>query len=538
MPLPCSSHRVNAPFIFAAALATLSSLSLAQDVTFSFGANLAQPIEGDAIRWTASIGVDLQGAQGTVSRIEGRFRPGGPGLGRSNNFIPLTGGASGVVYDGRAIDFEISGIAGLASQEPVAFAEFDLMTTGTGPVSYSFAGSVFLDDNGVETEIVYEGGESDRPVMSPREQIEFIGRDLIRVDSGRIFAGVGNADDVGMNAGAIRVYDPVTGVETDTIYAPDPAPNARFGDGLVADDGLVAVFAKRAPNPGASDGAVYAYRSDTLELLARIASPDFPSPSGVTSLAVGDGMLAIGTTIGGVFLYNAETGDLTWQWSSGIVEPVTSLAIADGVVILGLPDAAPPTNPTGGAVFVLDLETGLAVAGPISGAPGSDLGRGDIAAVDGIAWIGATGGPPQSADSGSVAMLSLTDYTIQSQISDPVFLESLPNLGFGRVVDGAFGVVAVSMRYDPIHGVYYGPGSGSVFVYDADTGQLLADLYPENPQDHQYFGNATIGDGFIVVSSIRLPGQLVNHVFPFATDPVSCSVADLTEPFGIGRAHV
>jgi len=210
------------------------------------------------------------------------------------------------------------------------------------------------------------------------------------------------------NAGAVHLFDGVTGVLKFTIPNPDPENFDQFGNVVAGLGGNILVAAQR-DNPGGADsaGSVYLFDGTTGALLFKIPNPE-PAPNDLfgNSLTVVGGNILVGNSfdfdlVGSAFLFDGVTGALRRAIRNPNSRPgdffgSSVAALAGNVAIIGAQGADPGGFNAAGTVYVINVTTGqplLTIPNPFP--EGSDRFGVSVAATeDGNILIGADGDDP------------------------------------------------------------------------------------------------------------------------------------------------
>jgi hypothetical protein len=125
---------------------------------------------------------------------------------------------------------------------------------------------------------------------------------------------------------------------------------------------------------------------------------------------------------------------------------------------------------------------------------------GSAAAIDGvIAIVGAAGHEKQGFLSGSAYLFDISDPANPTEIAELLPIGGLWNDNFGGSVDisGTTVVVGADQINDPIS------GPGSAYLFDVTTGTQIAELLPNDPQADDAFGCSVAIDGSTVIIGAR-----------------------------------
>jgi outer membrane protein assembly factor BamB len=299
------------------------------------------------------------------------------------------------------------------------------------------------------------------------------------------------------------------------IFPADGATIDRFGGSIAVDNGIIAVGAFLDDDNGTDSGSAYLFRSNTGGGITKLLAADgaeFDQFGG--TIALGGGVVAVGaasddifflTNAGSVYLFDASTGT---QFDRLIADDRSandvfgsSLAIDEGVVAIGarldddLGDAS-------GSAYLFDIATGntLVKLLPTDGAAGDQFGH----AIDidgGIVVVGASHNNDQGDLSGSAYLFdAATGQQLRKLLPDDG--AQFDRFGFAVAIDE--GVVAVASIFDDDAGA----NAGSVYLFDAATGDQIAKIMAFDGAASHEFGNALSMDGGVLAVASR--GDRVN----------------------------
>lgn len=350
------------------------------------------------------------------------------------------------------------------------------------------------------------------------------------------------AADGNLLVGEPRRYDPETGALGQaylfngdsgdliaTFENPEPADLDVFGEGLAGGDGRVFVAAKGLGN------RVYGYDAATGQLLTRIDDPD-GGPNGFGgALSYGNGLLVASSpsydhssespNAGRAYAIDPNSGELAQRlanpepkWNDGFGTAVATFG--DWAVIGAMGDDLPgddgPVGEDPGRVWVLDRNTGETVftlENPNPEAEFFDWFGWSLAANEQFIVVGAQEDGTNGEDSGTVYVFdSQTGSLLHTLFSPHVEL----NGEFGRSValtpSGDVIVGAWGAKVDNVE------GAGRVFLFDGETGDLLLDIPNPDPAGAMAFGwsVAAIGEKLAVgtpYTNGELPAAGIVYVF-------------------------
>ena len=282
---------------------------------------------------------------------------------------------------------------------------------------------------------------------------------------GNLVVGAWADDSNGISdAGTVYRFDARDGSLLQTIPNPDPAPQDRFGNVVLAYEGGFAVGVPR-DDPGGLSGAGSVYLYDSAGSFIQ----HVPDPGGTAGDSFG-GRLAL---VSGILAVSAAADD------PGGVENAGSVYRLDprtGEVLLKIPNPDPdPGDRFGGPIGELDGDL-LALARFDDSGPGHP-------------------GTIYRLDSGGQVVLEIHNPAPDGR-----------DESFGESVAGVEGWIAVGARtYD--HGAYH--ATGAFYVFDGTSGALDRLIPNPAPAIGTRFGLVAAAENGFLVS-----GEWVAHLFP------------------------
>lgn len=234
--------------------------------------------------------------------------------------------------------------------------------------------------------------------------------------------------------------------EDSKIMPADLAQDDRFGYSIDADEGIAAIGSRLHDGPALNSGAVYLYDTSTGAQLRKVLVPDSSQGSGFGN-AVAIEMSSLshyllvgkeqdrdeGIDAGAVYVFNADTGAFQNKIRTpdgGGSKFGATVAIEGDIAVIG----APESNINGtrsGRAFIYDLSTGSLL------------------------------------------------HTLEAQTPQS-------NALFGCSVDISDGLVIIGARRETPNG----PNSGSAYVFNAQSGLMLARFTAPDNDEGDQFGNA------------------------------------------------
>ena len=300
------------------------------------------------------------------------------------------------------------------------------------------------------------------------------------IASQEVLVGAPGDQQLGIQAGAVYQFDPSTGLQTRKLTAGDGQGGDRFGCSLALDGERVLIGAEWNSEAATLAGAVYVFdRASGLQLVKLTANDPHPVDSFGRCVDISGNRAIIGSRggqpnglfSGSAYLFNATSGHQISKLipSDGIPGDQfgTSVAISGQLAVAGAPYAT-GVHGFSGAVYVFDAVSGQELR-KLTAPEGSN--------GDGFGFS--------------------------------VSLEG------SRVLVGALG---------DDYGLDAGRGqSGSAYLFDALTGQLIHKLSASNPAQETYFGwSVALAGGQALIGSPGRDGQspLAGGAYLYATEGV------------------
>jgi len=278
---------------------------------------------------------------------------------------------------------------------------------------------------------------------------------VLAIDGAHLAVGAAFNDQRGPNTGSVYIYDVSAGVELATIRARDARAYDTLGSSVAIDGSFVAIGAMNADSDVAKSGTAYLYDWTSGQLLFKF-EPEQPVPSGQfgNAIAIDDGVVAVGAHY------------------------------------YGLPSSVP------GHVYLYDASTGsqTALLTPSDGANEDQFGW-SVDIDDGVVAVGSIRDDDNGNNSGSVYLF---DAVSGSQIAKLTASDGEAQDRFGWSVAIHNGIVAVGSYLDDDGGV----NSGSVYLFDAATGNQILKILRPRGRANDWFGfHVSLDGNNLLVSS-------------------------------------
>ncbi len=230
--------------------------------------------------------------------------------------------------------------------------------------------------------------------------------------------------------------------ETFKYVASDAVPLDAFGHAVDVDGNFVVIGARDALIGGVDTGAAYVFDRTTGQELYKIVPSDGASYD--------------------KFGY--------------------SIAVQNGIALIGSPHHSVAGAPKVGAVYIYDLTTGLEIGRLVPGTLDFNGHFGIGVDMDGN--LAAVGGHTRDAAGVDTGEAFVFDWTTGAQLHSLVAADATPGdrMGWTVAIDGGF--VLVGAHYDDDAG----PDAGSAYIFDANTGAQVHKLLPGTVGTGDLFG--------------------------------------------------
>lgn len=331
----------------------------------------------------------------------------------------------------------------------------------------SFAGAAYLFDMSTGS-LLHE-------LLAADGNTEDVFGFTVAIDGSYAIIGSEQDDDQGFNSGSAYVFDVNTGMQMLKLLPDDGGVSNRFG-GSVAVSGSIGV----------------------------VGSPD-------------DGDNGVGS--GSAYVFDVSTGAQLWKLlpddGQSNDEFGVSVAIDGNLIVVGAWQDDDMGSFSGGA-YLFDATTGMQLSKilPIDGASGDLFGR--FVGIDGTSVVvGAHG----FGITGAAYLFDVSDQSNPIQ-SFKMIPPGGVSMGFGWGVDLSGTTIAIGAQQDTNHAGSF--ATGSVYLYDATTGDLLCKLVGDDSENNDNFGSSVAIDGGTLFAGARLNDEGGSnagaaYVFEFGT---------------------
>ena len=374
----------------------------------------------------------------------------------------------------------------------------DLVVVGDprSDVGASDSGSVFVFDR-VTGQLVHQ---LHNPNPTP---FGFFGAD-VAVDGQVIVVGAYLDDTIATDAGAVYLFDATTGLQTDTFTQVNGAPFNYFGAAVGIDGNLLAISASHADNLAQDDGVVFVYDVTDGMLVHELDNPNADNFDYFgQSVAISGDRLVIGAhrddlsavSAGVAYVYDLPSGML----SQTLTNPSPDLSdnfgfdvdIDGDLIVVGAYRDDGSGIRDAGIAYQFDASNG-ALAHTFNNPDPSVIdyfGHGVAISTHAVS-VGAYWDDVAALDSGTVYRFDPTTGVAKPDL----FNEASSSFDyFGQAVDAEGDNLVVGAPLDDTSG----PDAGIVYIFDQD-GQVKSTILNPDPDAFDQFGFSVAISGNIL----------------------------------------
>jgi hypothetical protein len=287
----------------------------------------------------------------------------------------------------------------------------------------------------------------------------------------------------GYDHGVAYVYSAATGALVASLPDPSPAGDDAYGASVSVSGNTVVVGAWR--DTGAPDGGkAYVFNATTGELIATLANPSGAHDAGfgysvsVSGNTVAVGAFAWGGSTGQAYVFDATTGGLIAVLDNpspprGLFG--LSVSVSGDMVAVGAPgdDTGAPDS---GQAYVFDATSGGLIATLANPSPSSNAHFGTVSVSGNTVVVAAPDDNRPRPQSGKAYVFNATTGELIANLANP---SAANEFGASLSVSGNTVVV----------------GADGAYVFNATTGALIATLANPSPIAHNAFGGSVSVSG-------------------------------------------
>jgi FG-GAP repeat len=293
------------------------------------------------------------------------------------------------------------------------------------------------------------------------------------------------------------------------IVPSDATWHGYFGSSIAMDSAIVAIGAYGAGGNTWTSGSAYLYDFYSGHLIAELIATDGePEDRFGTSIAIDNHIAAVGapwdddhgSKSGSAYLFDASAGEQRIKLSPDDGSPEDrfgqSIDIHSGIVAVGAPwDDINFHN--SGSVYLFDASTGAQIAKlyPNDRVANDEFGS-SVTIGNGIVAVGAYADDDNGHNSGSVYLF---DATTGEQLAKLIASDGEANDHFGWSVAIENDLLAIGALWDDDNG----SKSGSVYIFDVLSGEQITKIVPDDAQPFDFFGSSiSLSNAILVAGSI------------------------------------
>jgi MYXO-CTERM domain-containing protein len=291
-------------------------------------------------------------------------------------------------------------------------------------------------------------------------------------------------------------------LEEHKFTAPDGASEDFLGFSASVSGDKALVGAYRDDDNGNQSGSAYLFDTQSGGLLHKLTAPDGAEDdefgrtvaiSGNNALIGAHNADALGTYSGAAYLFDADTGNLARKLTApdgtALDRFGAAVAISGNDALIGAWAADNASGVSTGAAYLFAADTGalLQKLTPPDGAAQDSFG-GAVAIGGGRALIGAIHDDDNGTSSGSAYLFDTGTGSLLHKLTAPDGAE-WDYFGYSVALSGSYALVGAAQDDDD------GDMSGSAYLFDVTSGNLLHKLTAPDGAEDDFFGGSVAIDG-------------------------------------------
>jgi hypothetical protein len=348
----------------------------------------------------------------------------------------------------------------------------------------------------------------ERSVDNPSPNANDLFAQSVGISNGVVIVGAGSDATTGTGSGQAYLYNAATGALLHTLANPTPATNDLFGQRVSISGNLALVGAQNDDTSATNAGAAYLFNVTTGALLRTFLNPGtapIASDSFGNAVAVSGNRVLISAPLddtgasnaGAAYLFDATTGGLLHTLANPT--PVSNDQFGSHVALFGnMALIGTPFDDTGatdsGSAYLFDVTTGALLRTFSNPTPAASDNFGSSVALSGTrALIGAIQDDASGFNEGAAYLFDLATGDLVSTLLIPSVNGNSEFLGQSVALTDGLAVVGAGFDNS------VGNDTGAAYVYDAETGALLQEIFDPVPGLNDRFGFAAAADGDDVI---------------------------------------
>ena len=314
----------------------------------------------------------------------------------------------------------------------------------------------------------------------------------VSLSGNRALVGSRFDDDNGNNSGSAYIFDVTTGNFLQKLTPPDGAAGDQFGISVSLSDNRALVGSRLDNDNGANSGSAYLFDVTTGNLLQKLLAPDGAADDRFGFSVSLSGNRALvgsfldddnGTNSGSAYLFDVTTGNFLQKFTppdgAEFDRFGTSVSLSGNTALVGR--FGDEDNGSGSA-YLFDVTTGnlLQKLTAPDGAEFDRFGR-SVSLSGNMALVGAYLDDDNGTNSGSAYLFDVTTGNLLQKLKAS---DGAADDRFGFSVSLSGNMALVGSRLDDDNG----SNSGSAYLFDVTTGNLLQKLTPLDGAAGDQFG--------------------------------------------------
>jgi hypothetical protein len=366
----------------------------------------------------------------------------------------------------------------------------------------------------------------------------------VAISDNTVVIGTPYYDTTMADSGAAYIFDATTGNPLNKLANPTPAAGDRFGYSVAVSGNTVVVGEAFLGTVSADAGAAYIFNAPTVDVVCSIINSTTPAASDSFgySVAISGNTVVVGTPYndtgaidaGVVYIFDATTGNLLRTLANPTPAAGDyfgySVAISGNIVVVGAyKDDTGATD--SGTAYIFDATTGSLLRTLANPTPASsDYFGYSVAVSSNSVVVGAYGDDTGASNAGAAYIFNATTGSLLRTLANPT---PAANDYFGSSVAVSGNNVVVGAHQDDTGAT----DSGTAYIFDTTTGNLLRTLANPTPAASDYFGKCVAVSGnSVVVGAYRDDTGAIDagaaYIFDATTGSLLCTLANPTPASG------
>jgi len=397
---------------------------------------------------------------------------------------------------------ELFATGGVSSGEDVSFNNVDisnvLNVNSQITIGDEIEGSIDFTTS-TQTKIVASDGAAD----------DYFGYS-VAISGNYAIVGAYQDDDNGTDSGSAYIFNVTTGAELHKLVPSDGAANDIFGISVAIDGNYAIVGARQDDDKGTNSGSAYIFNVTTGAELHKLTASDGVAGDNFGHSVAIDGNYAIvgarqdddnGTTSGSAYIFNVTTGAELHKLlaSDGASYDYfgNSVAISGNYAIVGA-RYDDDNGSNSGSAYIFNVTTGAELHKLTASDGAADDYFGESVAISGnYAIVVAYADDDKGSNSGSVYIFNVNTGAELHKLTASDGAES-DYFGISVAIDGNYAIVGAHADDDK------GSGSGSAYIFNVQTGAELHKLTASDGAASDQFGISVAISGIYTIVGARM----------------------------------